>query len=278
MTPSPLRWAGGKSRLRKHIIPLMPPHHTYCEPFAGAAWTLMGKPQSPLEILNDLDPEVVNFFTVLRDQPREFIRSFYLELVSRAEFHRLADTDPGSLNAVDRAHRFYYLVMAGWGGEYLYPRFQTAIRDAGHGNRLVNALLHLEEKIIPAHRRLRGVTIENQDWLACLQSHDGPDTLFYVDPPYAGNGVNYRYNMRDDESHDRLADALQRCQGLWIASGYDNPSTRRRFQNHWIVPLTASAGMPDGRRGRSTNLEVLATNFDPNRLLPETRLTPSLTG
>ena len=51
--------------------------------------------------------------------------------MSRAEFERLADLDPIQLTDVQRAHRFYYLIMAGWGGELDYPRFQTSITDGG---------------------------------------------------------------------------------------------------------------------------------------------------
>ena len=35
---SPIKWVGGKSRLRKAIIPLIPTHKCYVEPFGGAAW------------------------------------------------------------------------------------------------------------------------------------------------------------------------------------------------------------------------------------------------
>lgn len=62
MLNSPIRWVGGKSRLRKHIIPLIPPHTCYVELFAGGAWVLFGKQPSPVEVLNDIDQELINFF------------------------------------------------------------------------------------------------------------------------------------------------------------------------------------------------------------------------
>ena len=73
MLNSPFKWVGGKSRIRKAIIPLLPPHTCYVEPFAGAAWVLFGKPLSDVEVLNDIDQELVNFFRVVREQPQELI-------------------------------------------------------------------------------------------------------------------------------------------------------------------------------------------------------------
>ena len=124
---SPFKWVGGKSRLRKRIISLFPPHTCYVELFAGAAWVLFGKPPSDVEVLNDLDQDLITFFRVVREKPAELIASFEWELVSRAEFERLAKVDVSQLTDVQRAHRFYYLIMAGWGGELHYPRFQTSI-------------------------------------------------------------------------------------------------------------------------------------------------------
>src|SRR6266498_2702565 len=109
MLNSPFKWAGGKSRLRNAIIELLPPHTCYVEVFGGAAWVLFGKPPSDVEVLNDIDQELINFFRVVRTKPEDFLASFDLELVSRAEFRRLASLDPSELNEVQRAHRFYYL-------------------------------------------------------------------------------------------------------------------------------------------------------------------------
>lgn len=62
MLNSPFKWVGGKSRLRKQIISLLPKHTCYVEPFSGAAWVLFGKPPSDVEVLNDIDQEVITFF------------------------------------------------------------------------------------------------------------------------------------------------------------------------------------------------------------------------
>src|SRR5690606_11388832 len=114
MLRSPFKWAGGKLRIRKEIISLLPAHDCYVEVFGGAGWVLFGKEPSKVEIFNDLDGEVVNFFEVVRDMPEELIRSFELELVSRARFTRLRDMSVESSTKLQRAHRFYYLIMASW--------------------------------------------------------------------------------------------------------------------------------------------------------------------
>ncbi|HLE27998.1 MAG TPA: DNA adenine methylase, partial [Anaerolineales bacterium] len=110
MLNSPFKWVGGKSRLRKPILDLLPEHTCYVEPFAGAAWVLFGKPPSEVEVLNDLDQELIAFFRVVKEKPEELMASFEWELVSRAEFERLANLEPTQLTDVQRAHRFYYLI------------------------------------------------------------------------------------------------------------------------------------------------------------------------
>ena len=269
MLNSPIKWVGGKSRLRKFIIPMIPPHTCYVEPFAGAAWVLFGKPKSQVEVLNDIDEELITFFRVVRESPEELIESFEWELVSRAEFNRLASLDPQRLNDIQRAHRFYYLIMAGWGGEARYPRFQTSIRDGGHGNRLVGALKTLRKRLLPIHERLRTVLIENMDWRECVERYDSPTTTMYLDPPYLGNGVNYKFNMRDERDHRSIADYLKSTKGLWILSSYDTQEIRDLFDGYAITPIQSSSGMKSSEveqrvgRKRTINQEILVTNFNP---------------
>src|SRR5947209_5898944 len=265
MLNSPIKWVGGKSRLRNRIIPLLPAHTCYVEPFAGAAWVLFGKRPSAVEVLNDREQELVNFFRVVKEKPEELITSFEWELVSRAEFERLAGLDAAQLTDVQRAHRFYYLIMAGWGGELHYPRFQTSITDGGHGNRLFGALKTLRQRLEPIHKRLSTVIIENLDWQECIVRYDRPGTVMYIDPPYPGNGCNYSHNMRDWDAHQLLAERLSRTQCQWILSSYDKSEIRDLFAHYNFTPIQSSSGMNTEKNGstRDLNIEILITNFKP---------------
>lgn len=270
MVNSPIKWVGGKSRLRKQIIELLPleGHTCYVEPFGGAAWVLFAKSPSPVEVLNDIDQELINFFRVVREKPEELIQSFELELVSRAEFDRLASLDLSELSDIQRAHRFYYLIMAGWGGELNYPRFQTSITDGGHGNRLFGALKTLRKRIEPVHERLSTVIIENLSWEKCLERYDKEKTIMYLDPPYPGNGCNYAHNMKSWEEHQNLVDTLENAKCRWILSSYDTNDVRDLFTGKtgiYFVQVQSASGMKEKKGGdtRVLNKEVLITNFEP---------------
>ncbi len=266
---SPFKWVGGKSRLRKYVIELLPEHTCYVELFSGAAWVLFGKSLSDVEIINDIDQDLVTFFRVLREKPEELIASFEWELVSRTEFERLAELDASQLTDVQRAHRFYYLIMAGWGGELNYPRFQTSITDGGHGNRLIGALKTLRQRLQPVHDRLRTVIIENLNWQECLERYDRPGTVMYVDPPYPGNKCNYAHNMRGWDEHHLLAERLKTTKCRWILSSYDIPEMHTLFSDHFILGVQSASGMNIEKNGgvRTLNREVLITNYSPPKSL-----------
>lgn len=267
MINSPIRWVGGKSRLREQIVALLPLHTCYVEPFAGAAWVLFAKPPSDVEVLNDIDQELITFFRVVKEKPEKLIESFEMELVSRAEFNRLANLDPTTLSDIQRAHRFYYIIMAGWGGELDYPRFQTSISDGGHGNRLIGALKTLKKRLEPVYQRLRTVIIENLDWRECIDRYDRPTTVMYIDPPYPENKCNYAHNMRTWEEHYELAERLNAVQCKWILSSYDAPEIRRLYGGspYHILSVESFSGMKAKKNGseRVLNQEVLITNFMP---------------
>jgi len=96
-------------RLATTIIRMLPPHTTYVEPFCGGAQVLFHKPPSRVEVLNDLDDEIVNFFRVCQHHHGELVRYMRFTLPSRRWFGLFSAENPASLTDIQRAGRFLYL-------------------------------------------------------------------------------------------------------------------------------------------------------------------------
>lgn len=69
MTP-PISYYGGKQKMLKHILPLIPTHKIYIEPFFGGGAVFFGKNPSEVEVINDLNSYVINFYNVLKDKKK----------------------------------------------------------------------------------------------------------------------------------------------------------------------------------------------------------------
>ncbi|UJS17860.1 MAG: DNA adenine methylase [Candidatus Jettenia sp.] len=63
---SPINRMGGKYFLKDWLIQHIPQHTLYCEVFGGAGHVLFSKSPSRVEVLNDVDGHLINFFCVLQ--------------------------------------------------------------------------------------------------------------------------------------------------------------------------------------------------------------------
>lgn len=267
-TPPPrpvLRWLGGKYRLAPWICAHLPPHHTYVEPFGGAASVLLSKPRSPTEIYNDLDDDVVTLFRVLRspEQAAELVRQLRLTPYARAEF--LAAYEPAA-DAVERERRLVVRSFMGFGScaarRDRSTGFRTGLRGAngpaaGDWSTYPDAL----EAVI---RRLSRVIVDHQPASRLLRDRDGEGVLFYVDPPYVHATRNpkrtrtapssgYTHELTDAD-HQALLAQLRGLRGLVVLSGYPHPLYDEALGD-WR--RATCAAMADGGRPRT---EVLWIN------------------
>lgn len=228
-----LTYFGGKWRLAPWIISHFPPHEIYVEPFGGGGSVLLRKSPSRVEIYNDLNTELVDFFRVLR-HPSQSSRLF--RLLKRTPYARdelraaygLTD-DP-----VERARR-----LAVRSFQAFHPRaifgdpapFDCRIshNEAMSWANYVRALPRIID-------RLRNVIIENRPALSIIAAHDSPQSLIYVDPPYPlstrTSAQKYPCEMSDSD-HDSLLDALCSVKGRVVISGYDHPLYRDRLSG-WV--------------------------------------------
>jgi DNA adenine methylase len=252
MNRSPLSYIGGKRPLAKRLIEMFPAHRAFCEVFSGGAQVLFRKPPSKVEVLNDLDGEIVNFFRVCQQHHEELIRYFRYVLVSRKWFDLLKVTDPKTLTDVQRAARHLYLLKNCFASRVLKPNYHWHVVQPPGFN-----LDRLPELIESAHKRLARVQIECLPYEDILKHFDRPDTLFYLDPPYFGRSL-YRHNL-SAEDFATMAQRLEKLRGKFILSLNDVPEVRALFRQFDIqgVELAYTAQKVAGRRYR----EVIIKNF-----------------
>jgi DNA adenine methylase len=93
----PLAYLGGKNRVAKKIIALIPEHTCYIEPFCGGAQILFHKNLSKVEVLNDLNEDVFNFLRVCQMHYEELLWYLYFSIVSRKWFDFFEKTPPETL-------------------------------------------------------------------------------------------------------------------------------------------------------------------------------------
>jgi DNA adenine methylase len=277
-----LKWHGGKGahqgKLAKWIVSLMPPHRNYIEPFAGGLSVLLARdPEDPRlwlpghqgvsEVINDLDGRLVNFWRVLRDEEQfsRFRRQVEAVPLSRTLWEAAQAHEHGQGDAVADAVAFFVCCRQSLAGRMkgFTPLTRTRLRRGRNGN--VSEWVGAVEGLPAVYARLWGrVAVENMPAVELIRQWDGPDTLFYCDPPYPPHTRTARKVYGDFEmteaEHRQLLDVLRSCRGKVMLSGYPSPLYDQVLSD-WRretldVPNNAAGGV---KKGRET--EVLWCNW-----------------
>ncbi|MBL3587443.1 DNA adenine methylase [Rhodovulum sulfidophilum] len=248
-------WKGGKKALHRRIIERIEaiPHRTYVEPFLGMGGVFLRRSWRPrLEVANDLNGEITNLFRVLQRHYPQLMEVMRFQITSRREFERLRACDPATLTDLERAARFLYLQRLAFGGQ-LGGIFAV---QPGCGPRF--SLARIGPLLDAAHTRLDGVVFENLPWQEVLARYDGPQALFYLDPPYWGGEDDYGKGLFDRDQFAELAERLGRIKGAFVLSINDRPEIRDLFGAFRIeeVRLTYSVS----KSGATAARELIIAN------------------
>lgn len=248
----PLSYVGGKNRIADAIISQFPKHTTFVEPFAGGAQVLFHKEPSKVEVLNDLDGELVNFYRVCQSHHEELIRYMRFMLMSREWFTRLHKTAPEALTDIQRAARYFYLQKTAYGGRV--SRQNYAIHVIQRPN---FSPARLQEMIAATHNRLSRVQIEQLPYQEIVLKYDRAGTLFYLDPPYYDIRL-YRHNLEHDDFVS-MAELLKSIKGKFLLSINDRPQVRKIFSGFNIEPIKITYSLH--RNAGKKNTELLIKNY-----------------
>ena len=258
---------GAKNGLLSELLPLLPAADHYCEPFSGSATVLLNRAPSPIETMNDLNGDLVNFFRILRDNSDELVRRLELTPYAYEEYVQAWDE---TTDDIERARRFYIrtqmdLAKAGhrkdrsWSCNVTYTSGQHSYAVKNFHTKVPG--------LIEVAQRLKMVQIDNRPALDHIRKFDGPGTLFYCDPPYLPatrkSANDYKYEM-GEQAHIELAQVLNACEGRVALSGYDAPIMDELYSaGTWQKIRFKSRKVPMSRGAGLIRQECLWVNYNP---------------
>jgi DNA adenine methylase len=220
----PFKRHGGKYYLAPWIVPLMPYHRIYVEPFVGSGSVLLAKPPAGREVAGDLDEWLVGCWRVLQADPAgllavladvEYTQEDFRLAVGTIEARAVEPDSPLGARAFLVRNRFSR------GG--LGKSFARSTRLRGGRNEQVNSWATIRAQLPAIAARVRGVEFRRQAAPGLVREFDGPDTLTYLDPPYLPDTRTVRQAYDHEMTradHRDLLDLAIGCRGRVMISGY----------------------------------------------------------
>lgn len=254
-----LRYPGSKWNLANTIVGLLPEHKSYLEPYFGSGAVLFNKPSSKIETVNDLNVDIVNLFSIVRDRPEELAEKLFLTPYSRKIYDDVFTEQPAddlerAVNFVIKSvmsHGFRTIEKSGWKNDINGRGKAYAVK---HWN-------DLPEIIQDMTLRLKQVQIENRPALELIKRFDKEDVCMYIDPPYVlstRTRKQYSFEMEDSD-HVELLDTIRKSKAKILISGYDCELYNNYLKDWHRLEFAATA-----EKGLKRT-EVLWLNYEPQR-------------
>ena len=228
----PLTYYGGKSAYFEWLIKNFPQNHSvYVECFGGSGAVALCKQAVDINIYSDIEPEVVNFYRVLKSEGGykhllgELENEDTNEPSVRLRFYELRDmfVKQQFETDADRAYAFLYLNV--WGMNGVMAGQSGCAWAKGKQVRWLSRGRALDF----AHKKLLRYSVEQADAFGQIAKYDSPETFFYLDPPYImetrktkNKNTGYACEL-PEAKHEELVGMLLQIKGSVLLSGYDHP-------------------------------------------------------
>lgn len=241
----------------KYILPNIPKHHIYVEPFLGGGAVFWAKEPCKNEILNDTNKEVINFCEVAQNDFKALNMEIQATLHSRAihKQARVIYTNPEMFTPVKRAWAFWTLANqsfcsdldAGWkyARNYKIERVQEQKRK------------RFTKEI---QKRLRRGQLECRDAIQVIKRYDSKRTFFYLDPPYF-NADQGHYKGYTIENFTELLETLANIKGKFILSSYPSKVLNKYISKYKWTSFIVEKKITVAKYLTKSKQEVVTGNY-----------------
>ena len=256
-------YTGGKSAYNRNpafirwLHSLLPYRKRYAEPFAGMLGVLLAREPSKVEVVNDLDGRVANWWRVVRDEGDKLRERFDASPVYCREFFDEART---GCNEKGFEGAYYFTLLLSWASFHKYDASSATLYMSwsDSADHRLNGRRPQRYEFERLMERMRNVAVENMCAVKMLERLARfEDCVIYCDPPYSVASANnlYRYSELDVGA---LTEVLLAQKGAVLISGYGSEWdhlgwNRSEHSAHASIANT---------RGKTQRVEVVWANYD----------------
>jgi DNA adenine methylase len=260
-----LRWAGSKRQQLPRIRQCWPPEFSrYIEPFCGSCAALSANPGVPA-IMNDINPELINFWRILQDKPKELHAAIAAFPIDEITYYEVRALKPAELSDFDRASRFGYLNRYSFNG--LYRTNRKGEFNVPFGGRRMGSVPPVEQ-YVSVSSRFKNVEFHCSDFELFLSGHVKKGDFIYLDPPYVlkGSRVAGGYDIASfgERDVDRLVGALHsldKAGALFLLSYAPDCRLESELAEFYKGTYPVVRRISGFRKGRTSTFETMFSNF-----------------
>jgi DNA adenine methylase len=197
---SPLvKWSGGKAEEIKHILPYMPTHEIYVEPFiGGGALFFHLNPQKA--VINDIHPDLVKLYRAIGAGRRLEMKAFMTAHPNTEEEYYKVRRMPITSD-FDSACQFYYLRKTCFRGMLRYN--SSGEFNIPYGKYKTINFSDLDSN---GHEQLLArTTVMSGSFKDVFAQCDTPEHFIFLDPPYDSKFTDYGYCSFGRKEQEELA-------------------------------------------------------------------------
>ncbi len=267
-----LKWVGGK----RQIMPVIEQHlpkgiKAYIEPFIGGGAVLFHL-QPNNAIVNDFNSELVNVYTVIKDNLENLIIDLQKHKNESEYFYEIRALDRTeafeNLSGVERASRIIYLNKTCYNGLY-------RVNNSGEFNspfgkyKNPNIVNEPTLRAVNSYLNSNNIRIENTDYETILKAAD-KNSFVYLDPPYhpvsnSSNFTGYVQGGWDESDQIRLKEACDRLDQQGVKFLQSNSSTdfiKELYTDYHVRIVKANRAINSDGKKRGEVEEILIKNYE----------------
>lgn len=240
---------GNKLPMIDDIIPLIPHHTLYVEPFVGSGAIFFNIPNQKA-VLNDLDKDLINAYKLIKKVNEDKLLSYEFNTDKSIDdfyFNKKMSTPEDKL--------IYYKIKYcnGFGGRPISDKIYN------YSNPLSTF------KNIQFYKdKLKSAVLLSEDYKKVIYDYDNKNTFFFLDPPYENTSKTFGY-AKDSETFDfeLLKETVDKIKGFFMMTINDSPYIRKLFKDYIIKKIDVrNAWYNNKTHTKKIRKELIIMNYE----------------